>query len=418
VSQIVKYKQGLLPATAAGTVDFTESGAGAPSAAIVIASNANSGSNPQENAYLSVGLFDGTNQRCCAVQFQDNVGGHATFRVHSNDRIASFPFSESFLVADYSISTTTDGVTITCETDNTTAERYVLVILLWGVDAKIVDLVGPLTIDNPVDSASLGFEPTSIVALSVGDTVSPSNQSWAGILSIGAAKSGGSQRCVMFGSTNNVITSQMSFVVQDDAIAGQVYADAVPWWLEVTSWDSDTFTVRIRGTTAQPDYTFALALGGDASVDVIAMDTPTSEGDEDYTTTVDPDVVLAVSTLVETVDTLETGSNRNECVSIGVAEGTTEGVVNITSGDGLETSNARSVYDSSAIINTDYESSGFTDLVDATVASMGTGKFTLNYSAVSASAKLGFAVVFGPATGGGGTPVPVFAHHYRQLMNS
>jgi hypothetical protein len=418
VAQSVAVVRGNLP-SAAGSVNLTSSGLGTVNAAIIIACDANTTNNPQAPARMSIGLWDGTNQRACAFTNVDNSGTSRTFR-HSDDGLGVIlPTDQTTAAAcTYSVSATTDGITLTLVTDNTGVERYVTAILLSGVTAKIVDVDGT-TSGGTTESASLGFAPTAAVVASIGNAGTSGNDvtAFAGIMSFGAAlKSTGDNYCTFWGETNDADTSTQAQKFANNRVAGQVYNDTYTWGGEITTWGADTLTMTTRDGNSSGDRVFILALGGDVSLDLGELTTITSTGTDDVTTTVDPDAVL-ISAQSATSTTIETGADADGW-SIGMSDGTNDYSHNMTTGDGLGTSNAQSVAQSDRLIDVDYESAGFNALVDASMDSLGTAKFTLNYSAVSGTARKGWWLAFGPATGGGGTAVPVFAHHYRQLARA
>lgn len=418
MAQTVAVVSGTLSAAAAGTADFTSSGFGTPAAAIILCSNANTTSNPDTSGILSAGVWDGTNVRAAAFRSMDGSATSRAYR-HSSDSEAVIIGNASSATssdrwADYTISNITDGIRLTLDTDNTALSRHCVVILLAGVSAKVDDFQVNSSVDTAATSPSIGFAPTALVALSIGNgNAAPDADADHCIWSIGVAeKSADAQFATLFSSVNNVGTTVVSSYVASDRITGQLHNNSLSWAGEVTSWGADTFDITTRTGGGGADLVMFLALGGDASVQVGQLTTLTSTGNDAVSTSIAPDAVMIAATLADTLDNVESAANEGECVSIGAAEGTTEYAFSVVDGDNLGTTNNQSKYTAGNIIDVDYESSGFNDLIDASVDSMNASNFTLNYSAVAGSARYGWWMAFGNT---GGSIIPQVMHH-RKIM--
>jgi hypothetical protein len=117
---------------------FTSSGFGTPQAALVYISSSTSASNPNtEPVCLSFGMWDGTNQKCVSGYWEDAQGVQDAYFWQASDKIGAIMDSgtdgTNVLEADYTISSTTDGVSIAISTDNTSDEYNATVVLFKGL---------------------------------------------------------------------------------------------------------------------------------------------------------------------------------------------------------------------------------------------------------------------------------------------
>ena len=102
--------------------------------------------------------------------------------------------------------------------------------------------------------------------------------------------------------------------------------------------------------------------------------------------------------------TIEASGSQAEGWCIGMAEGSTNYSHTISNADNVGTTVCRSKASATDIIDLEDADAGSTyNQVATASASMGTEKFTLNYSVVDASSqRKGFYLAFGTASGGGG----------------
>ena len=407
MAQSVAVVRNTLSATASGTTDFTKSGFGTPSAAIIVICEANTSANPADHAVVSVGFWDGTDQRVCAASSADNADTAVENR-RSDDDIGGI--AGSALNTDYTVSAVTDGIRLTLSVDNTGAERYCTVLLLAGVSAKTLTFTPNATQNATQESASLGFAPELVLFTCVGNTTADTGVATQSILTFGFARSDGQHRMFGFGGQNGAGVTNNTLLYSESRCAAQVFDGSLSWGLEVTTFGADTFTATTRDGGSGSDVCFALALGGDdLSFDSGTLTTPASTGNDVVSTTIAPDAVLAVLTTSD--DTTIQTTTEADGFCIGLADGDGQFAHNFTTGDALDTSNAQSAASAAAILDLDEESSGFAAVADATLGSLNASDFTLNYSAVPGTARKGFWVAFGAAGGGGGTILPLLNHY-------
>jgi len=174
----------------------------------------------------------------------------------------------------------------------------------------------------------------------------------------------------------------------DDSISGEINRTAIVWKAEVTAWGSDTFTVTTRTGSPGSDDIYILALGGDAWLDLNTITTSTVTGAVDTTTAYTPSALLLVGAGSNVTNTL-VNDTRASTFSVGAADSTNNYGYALVDADNLGISNTESAYSSLRALYLRAGGATINDLVIAS-ATLGTSKFTLNYTTVSASARKGW----------------------------
>jgi hypothetical protein len=379
-----------LGSTLNATTDFTSSGFGTVAAAIIIACNANSTNNPENNIVFHVGFWDGTNQRASLITAVDASGTTATSRM-SDDSYAVVSTGPS----GWTASAITDGIRLTLNPDATSISRYCTVILLGGISAKVLTFTPNATQNSTQASVSLGFAPKLVFFTSIGNTTADTaSGTIEAQLSFGFAADDATHRMVAFSSKHNAADEDATLQYSETRAVGQVSSGSLVWSGEVTTFGADTFTMTTRDGGTSSDVTFALALGGaDLSFDTGTLTTLTSTGTDVIATGIAPDAVLAMlSTAAST--TIASDSTANGFTA-GLADDTNEYSHSVFVEDGAATTNAESVATATNFIDLDSSSGGArTDLVTGTVA-LDADSFDVTYSAVSGTARKGWWVAFG-----------------------
>lgn len=408
MAQGVAVVNGTLSVALSGTTDFTSSGFGTPTAAIVIVSNANSTNNQQDHAVISIGFWDGTNQCCHSISMTDAASSQSTYRVSRNDYIAAASTSGTLAttwVFGYQASAVTDGIRLTLAVDNTSAQRYATVILLKGISAKIARLTLSSTLSGTATTGSLGFAPKAVLALTSGfagnTPASGSLQTAAAIMSFGCATDSGTHRMIGWGSADAASPTKLTELYSETRCTGQVYNDTEAWTADVTTWGSDSLTMTSRTAGSGGDDVDLLVLGGaDLSIVLGSLATATATGSTDYTTTgINPAAVLLnLSKLTST--TLGT-DNTASAFSVGASDGTAHGSYASVDEDAASTSNSDSKYSSSNAVLVRTSASGTASDLIVGAVSMGTEKFSINYTTTDSTARKGWFLAFGPAASAG-----------------
>lgn len=413
MAQKTAVVRGELPVTTVGeTLDLTSSGLGTVSAAIIIVCGANTGANPAANDLMSIGFWDGTNQRSMSTIAIDAAGTSNTAKASRTTRGVLLS-STTAAIAEYSVSAITDGIRLTLDVDATTLSRYVTVLLISGISSKLITFTPNATVDTATESASIGFAPKAILFTSIGDTNADVTAAVHSSLSFGIARqSDGMHRMVTAASRDNLATTLVNKKFTDIRCVGEDSNDGSVWTGEITSWGSDTFTMTTRTAGSGGDVCFALVLGGDVDIDCGTLTTKTTTGTEAVTTIHRPASVMVVSSSA-TSTTMETSTNADGWC-IGFSNGTNHYSHNTTDGDALGTSNSQSEASATKLIDLDLESAGFTALVEASVDSFNATNFTLNYTTADATARKGWWLSFGAAA----TKLPAPVHINQSVMHA
>lgn len=399
MAQTVAVVRATLSATSGGTTDFTKSGFGTPTAAIIFTCAAAVTANPNASGQMSVGFWDGTNQRAVGFVGLDAQATSANYRSSDDSYGLIAPSSSATAQFAYTISAITDGIRLTLSVDNTSVERYCTVILLSGVSAKAGTFTPNATQNGTQASASLGFAPELIFFASCNSTAADINGNGDAVFNFGFAEINGTNRCIM----RRVVDAQAdeAAVIQfsETRGIGAISSSALIWTGEITMWGSDTFTMTTRDGNTSSVVCFFLALGGaDLSYDTGTLTTPTSTGDNVNATDVSADALLLYLSTASGA-TYASDSQANGLM-IGATDDDGEFCHNSFVEDGATTTNTSSAAQAAQCIDLDTSSGGsLSNVCDAT-CTLNASDFTLNYTTVNATARKGWWVAFGPAAAG------------------
>lgn len=384
-----------------GTADFTSSGFGTPTGAIIVACGGNTTANPSDDAIWGIGFWDGTTQLAMG-----NIAGHGLTttkarRAQSNLRGVMLPTVTVGTNDEHTVSNITDGIRLTHSVDNTTVARYATVILIKGVTVKATDTLSNGTVDTATTSASVGFEPTGGIFSSIGAPNQPQHTA-ASALSIGVAiKRGNKQYTIGQFDRQNVTTTERTsgyFTNRCGVVRAPGFTNGTHN-VELTDWGTDTFDLTTRdGTPTAPQHVHGLIFA-DNALDAFAADTPTSTGTVGHTLGVQVSALLLAGQLNNT--TSDTTSD-SEGFSVGLSDGTNDFCHSIESEDGAATSSCGSEAYTDRIldINNAEVSGGKTTRVQATVDGFSGRVATLDYSVVDTSARGIIGIAIGASTGG------------------
>ena len=398
VSQNVAVIRGNLPTTQGLWTDFTSPGFGAVDAAIIVLTNANTSNNPQNDAILSVGFFDGTNQSCAAAASTDNVSTSDETR-RSVDNRAAVIVRDTRTFAEYTATAITDGIRLTGSFVNTGLSRHCTVFLISNANSSVFTLTPNATQNASVVSPSLGFAPDLALFVTCGNSTNTlQSQSF---LTFGLAEKGGLHRIWGQGHRDSrSITTENTMWFSESRCTGECQQGTITWSGEVTNWGADDFTLTTRDGGSGGDYVFVLALGG-VSYDLGTLTTPGTAGNVVIPTAIAPDSIFGV---LSTCPGAQVYNDDNaEGVSVGMSD-TSSYSHGTTVGEGLNTSNTRSISSASLFLDLDDEQSGFNNLADATVDSFNADNVTLNYSRVPAVPRKGWYLTFGTSAA---PPTPI-----------
>ena len=391
--QTVAVVRGTLSATSGGTTDFTSAGFGTPAAAIIVLCNANTTNNPEDDAILSVGFWDGTNQRFVSV-FDDDNSLSSNADSTSDDSYGA-GFHDGTAESYYTVSAIANGIRLTLSVDNTALERYCTVLMIRGVKAKVDTFTPNGTQDLTQASGSLGFAPKMIFFATIGRSLADSAASNHAALSFGFARDDTTHRVIAWGARSGSSDEEAAVLYSETRCVAALDNGVLDWAGEVTTFGSDTFTMTTRDSNTGSNLCFFLALGGaNLSFDCGTLTTLTANGDSVVATDVAPDALLLMASTDANAGTVQTDAQANG-ITIGMADETNEYSHNIFVEDAALIMNTGSVATATTVLDLDTSAVSIrTDLCTATVA-LNSADFTLTYSATDGTARKGWWVVFG-----------------------
>lgn len=381
---------GTIGPSVGNTCSLTVSGFGTPTAALLFISNANTTNNPQDGLNFSVGMWSASEKHSSSITSVHNGSVSITYRRQFNDYPLIQLNSDGTTLQAFNVSTTTDGLTLTVASSGSSASRYVYAILINGTSNVSAGSINLGTGTSAIDITAPGFRPDLVFfhGTGAGNETAAANA----ILSFGVAHNNGSttnQGMVGVWSEDQQDTTDTGSYINSGYVAGQVFNGSAAWLASVSDFDSSGFSIT-PSANASSDIVYYLAIeladADDAYVGII--DSKTSTGTQAYTGTgFTPDVVGLVQTMCTATNTHTTQGS----LAFGATDGTRSRVLSIVDEDAqavVDTDSAS--YDGALWIRADSGS----DDAKATISSLDSDGFTLNYSDGSASARkiLAFAI--------------------------
>jgi hypothetical protein len=399
--------------TSAQSVDFTISGFGAPIAAIFISSAGNGLDTKGNFGRFMQGACTATTQYVTSVSSNFGSANSVAQRSSRTDNCIRLLDTGSLTVfAEAAFEEfITDGVRVDL-TDPPSFGAIVTCILIGGsdvTDAHVGNL-GLGTGTAGVPETGVGFEPDLLFVNCIGFG-SATALATTNIWSSGVAINDGSetQSCHVFRETTGTAAVQAYSTMNTGAIAAQHNGSSgFTWDGTLTSFDSDGFTVT-PSSSAGSDFIhyLALELANSPDIKLFEYTTPTTDIEDTVTT----------PGFEPTFGMMWTGNNA----SFDVSDSTTADVLGISAfdatassysalfmEDGSLTASGGKISSSAAL---DAYINNTTSDVTATLTSLNSDGWTLDYSNSPAVAKKYFALAIGPAASGGtsvltGTTVP------------
>lgn len=380
----VVVKTGSVGANLNDYTDFTVSGYGRPSAAIVLVTNAYTDENPATNTLIfSIGFWDGTDQACEAIgsrastklggRFRRSVIGVASIVATSTPTYTHF--------AEYTLSAVADGVRITLTLDNTTAARYFIVILFWDVRAKLYTENFNGTTEK---TYTPGFHPSLVFAsyIGSGDTNNNTGHQGFGIAHVSSAYAI-SQFCASFAIASTATSRNNQGIDADKFGVFYILDGDFTDTRAIKSAAATSFVVERPSASSSPIYMLVLGLDDPDRAKLASYDTKTSTGTQAYTGVgFKPKALITFNTGMTALDSWPTSATG--CFAIAAASGVgEEGSLCVSATDAVSTWSHSNRYDADALLGVNHS---HTVLFEATLNSFDSDGFTLNYSTANASA--------------------------------
>lgn len=396
-------------ATVNGTADLVHSEA--VDAAIVFLTGAGS-TNPQDWALFSVGFWDGTNQTAMGGIDEHNTGTTDNARYVHGARIVAAPTTSGALGVEGTASKVTTTVTddtvrvTTNDAYGTTAARMSAIMLSGVTNAKAgwFDYNSDAAPDSP---GAIGFEPDLVImATSMNGADPPAGAGWMRTL-VGFSHRNSSGTYKHHGinvtADNSQSAGRMDCTISDDYAITAYWQSALQMTCianDFRSTDGGRFSfVRQTGTANNRIIHYlALKLADPDDFDMDLIDTQTSTGNWSHTGFGFQGDVLGL--FANGCAAADTNYDANVGTFMaGFGDSSTERVVAYCAEDAADPTNTESYYDNSNILSLKFDD-GTTDCV-ASLSSLNSNGFTLNYSNAASSATKVLAFTFGDSTAAG-----------------
>ena len=327
-----------------------------PTAIIVLASGHSTLSSygqKASGAQISFGLYDFTTYRVVGGSMEDAASSSSADTAYRNDTatVVQLPASSSSSLSLEATVTSVgaNSVTLTADAANT-YHGAVIFIYGAGVHAAVETLTGASSIGGTVSSTALGRTPDVVIAASVAQSIAADSGGNEYMLSLGwAARHSSTQGCMVSVAEHQASpkTSVGSIAYNNRVAARLTNSPAENAQLELTSWNSDGFTLTTRNTAASLDIIAISISGVKAAVANETIAAGTSGSKSITSPGFRAQTVLALTIRNTAFSNL---SNTNNTFSIGCGNTHAQSVMAVWSQDNLSTSVTDSVAGNAAII--------------------------------------------------------------------
>ena len=318
---MTQIRQVTLQAPATNTTqDYTVSGFGTPTAAIVIYSRGSSGSWGAHGC-TGMGFWDGSNQNTCQAGWENAVNPGTSSSRHLTDAsnvisIARDGPEIGSRTASIT-STVTDGVRLTWAGGNTGIRPYATVILINGINgAQVGHRTASTTIDGTTQTITTGLTPKLILFAGRRSDVATGSSSEPGVFWGFACDNGSSIDQGAFGLRNRDIdptdcngTIHNNYACFCDVSTGGADTGAI----DVTTMTSGSFTTTTRNNVPVFSSHNYMVLDFDESVVGWDASTPTASGDFDpFTASFTPQWAFMFPTAHAAINTSYGGTQEGQ----------------------------------------------------------------------------------------------------------
>lgn len=388
---------GALPTS--GSQDFTVSGFGTPTACLVIANAASSGTNPGNGANFSVGFSDFTTSVALQVVSEHNAKPSNTARNQYTGRIVHVGSNV------YTVAAKDGGVTITLSSGSPSAAFYATVVLFKGTTNVTVGRFGMGT-STSAQTVNVGFRADLVFLATIGSPIGGNGTQVHSILSFGAAHidadSNVSQGMVCAFDKNAQTGANCGVYMTDSYAVGQYYENWISWGAAVGA-SASGFTLDANTSAASDDvYYLALELADPDDAFVDFVDSATTATTKEYTGTgFTPQALILGQTWTEGAMYIAAMSGG---ISIGAADGTREQSLGYSARDEADPTETESFQGAGIVRIRRYPSEG--DREVASLDSFGSNGWTLDFSAVTGAARPMLAIAIGDSTAAATSFIP------------
>lgn len=412
---VARARVSLNTSTGSQSITTTDLGGQTPKLVYFVLTRATADGVNADNGAFSIGCASGSsNQWCVGIEAADAQPTTSTHQRHDNTRCLFLLQAGSTAreVAAEFTAFITNGVTINI---TTASSAYLLeAVFLAGADVSAYAASVSLgnTLDLATDVTAPGFRPDIVLTAMVHATNNTSSSEARFSFGVVRDASGSvTQRSIAYRNTDAQAAVATHSVVSDAyGICTLTSGGAIQWGGEFSGFDASGFTVTTRVAASSNSVLCYLALKlTNADTSVYTFSTPTATGSQATTTPAfEPQFVMVGLTHGATVNTVESDTDGEE---FGLGAWTESGqfFAMMSDDDAALDSNTYSCDDNQALQLKDGSGAA---VLAATLTSLDPTGYTLNYTAVNASARRGFALAIETTSGGGNSKR---MHHYRQL---
>lgn len=407
------------------TKDFTSSGFGTPKAALFWAVRHNQSPGVHDgstNLEVSAGAYDGTNSRCNGLTVEDASADGDVGRYMNTDAVLAIPNEVTASGTRIKVTATFIAHGVQLSFDGNATAYKIIVKLFNGADlGAVVGTHTPNSTQNgSASNSSLGINPDLVIVGANAGAMSSSTFPFP-YLSWGAAwnSSGGIvQRGLIAKMTDEGDASgDPQMYLSTSRVVGQLGT----WDLEITGFGAGSFTSTTRTGGTSGDETWFLALEGSDQDDfeIGTLDCQTASGDQTWGASgYKPQSVFGVFTALQALDSTATDGTA-ECIGFFAHDGSSGAYLLGMDDDAAATITTGSKYDISNLLSPAHITGGSgADIKLGALAQMETtGGWTVTWAGTSSNVVYGFyiSVKETDAGAGGGSSVPVYMHHYRNM---
>ena len=278
--------------TSTGNVDYTTTAleGATPDAAIIYTIGATTNDVARDNAMFNVAFLDGTNERIAGGFDEHNANPTVTRKMQRSDGVvvAATDATSRFDSATF-VSFIENGIRLNWTNAAAAgSENYFVVVFLEGPDLAEVE-VGTITPGatngSTASITSMSGEPDLVLFTSTSSGASDQDAGTELQFSFGAAVNDGNetQRATLYHSEDNqpTVGGDGTCRVETDAVCGQL-SPALGWTGELTSFNSDGFTLTTRNGSTGGDiaYYMAFRFAGNTKAWVDDYQPQTTTGDQ------------------------------------------------------------------------------------------------------------------------------------------
>lgn len=331
--------------------DFTEDCTQVTCAAIFVTVRATADNTQVDDAAMSFGFTDGTNQGMAAIDDDHGVSTTDSSRETRSGRVISLSSAAGVdTIASFS-SWLDDGVQINI-TDAPPTASFVTVAIIGGsgLSADVGQFSSNGSIDGTTDVTTVGFEAEILfltgTRLANVDQTSSTYLFTAGVAANDGSDTQGSIGCFSHNGQSTTNPHALTSTLYAAHYTDQGGADTA---VQIGSWDSSGFTAttKVVGTAANLNY-LALAFGGPDSA-VIDIATPTATGVDSETIGFNTLLGMIFGTLAQAYDTDEDDSDGGQCM-ISMFTDNNQYSNGVGVEDGVTTSNTYTVSNDEAVV--------------------------------------------------------------------